>query len=94
MRMNKLELTNMVEITYCKDTDRNNSCNTLLTAMVHVPEESLPPMSEEEKKYGRLLDVYFKKASEILENEIGPIHIYPIYPIHSFRFMGHMTVVY
>lgn len=47
MRMNKLELTNIVEITYCKDTDRNNSCNTLLTAMVHVPEESLPPMSEE-----------------------------------------------
>ena len=37
MRMNKIELTNMVEITYCKDTDRNNSCNTLLTAMVHVP---------------------------------------------------------
>lgn len=94
MRMNKIELTNMVEITYCKDTDRNNSCNTLLTAMVHVPEESLPPMSEEEKKHGRLLDVYFKKASEILENEIGPIHIYPIYPIHTFRFMGHMTVVY
>lgn len=91
MRMNKVELTNMVEVTYCKDTDRNNACNTLLTAMVYVPEDSLPPMSKEEKKYGRLLDVYFKKASEILENEIGPIRIYPI---HSFRFMGDMTVVY
>lgn len=88
MGMNKLELTNMVEITYCKDTDRNNSCNTLLTAMVHVPEESLPPMSEEEKKYGRLLDVYFKKASEILENEIGPIHIY------ENRFIGKIIVLH
>lgn len=87
----KVEFTNVVEVTYCKDIDRNNACNTLLTAMVYVPEDSLPPMSEEEKKYGRLLDVYFKKASKILENEIGSIHIYLI---HSFRFMGDMTVVY
>lgn len=89
--MTKVELTNVVEVTYCNNTDRNNACNTLLTAMVHVPEDSLPPMSEEEKKYGRLLDVYFKKASEILENEVGRIYIYPI---HSFRFIGDMTVVY
>lgn len=85
--MNKVELTNVVEVTYCKDTNRNNSCSTLLTAMVHVSEESLPPMSEEEKKYGRLLDVYFKKASDILENEVGPVKIYPV------RFMGQVTVV-
>lgn len=44
-------------------------------------------MSEEEKKYGRLLDVYFKKASDILENEVGSVKIYPV------RFMGQVTVV-
>lgn len=87
MKMTRVELTNVVEVTYCKDTNRNNSCSTLLTAMVHVPEESLPPMSEEEKKYGRLLDVYFKKASDILENEVGPVKIYPV------RFMGQVTLV-
>lgn len=70
---------------------KNNACNTLLTAMVHVPEDSLPPMSEEDKKYGgRLLDVYFKKAAEILTNEIGPIYIYQ----NGFHFMKDMTMVY
>lgn len=84
--MNKLELTNMVEVKYCKD--KNDVYGTLRVAMVNVPEESLPPMSEEEKKYGRLLDVYFKKASEILENEIGPINIY------ENRFIGKITVLH
>ena len=60
--MNKVELTNLVEVTYFTERDKNNIPKNLLTAMVSVPEESLPPMSEEEKKYGRLLDVYFKKA--------------------------------
>lgn len=71
--MNKVELTNLVEVTYFTERDKNNIPKNLLTAMVSVPEESLPPMSEEEKKYGRLLDVYFKKASDILENFIGMI---------------------
>lgn len=89
--MTKIELTNMVEVTYCNNTDKNNASKTFLTAMVHVPEESLPPMSEEDKKYGgRLLDVYFKKAAEILTNEMGPIYIYQ----NGFRFMGNITVVY
>lgn len=93
MEMNKVELTNVVEVTYCKDTDKNNASNTLLTAMVHVPEDSLPPMSEEDKKYGgRLLDVYFDKAVEILKNEVGPIEIYP--GPSCFRFVGDVTMVY
>lgn len=46
-------------------------------------------MSEEDKKYGRrCLDVYFKKAAEILENEIGPINIY------ENRFMEKITVLH
>lgn len=89
--MNKTELTNVVEVTYCNNTDKSNASNTFLTAMVHVPEESLSPMSEEDKKYGgRLLDVYFKKAAEILTNEMGPIYICQ----NGFRFMGNTTVVY
>lgn len=86
--MNKIELTNLVEVTYFTERDKNNIPKNLLTAMVSVPEESLPPMSEEEKKYGRLLDVYFKKASDILENEVGSVKIYPV------RFMGQVTVVH
>lgn len=59
--------------------------------MVPVPEDSLPPMSEEDRKCGgRLLDVYFKKASEILTNEMESIFIY----LNGFRFMGTMTLVY
>ena len=89
--MNKVELTNMVEVTYCKDTDKNNASNTWLTAMVYVPEHSLSPMNEEDKKYGgRLLDVYFDKAAEILTNEMGPVYIYQ----NGFRFIGTMTMVY
>ena len=89
--MNKVELTNMVEVTYCKDTDNNNASKTFLTAMVHVPEGSLSPMSEDDKKYGgRLLDAYFNKAAEILTNEMGPIYIYQ----NGFRFMGVMTMIY
>lgn len=92
MKTNKLELTNVVEVTYSTERDENNVPKKLLTAMVHVPEESLPPMSEEDKKYsGRLLQVYFDKAAEILRNEIGPV---TIYPSHGFRFMGDMTVIY
>lgn len=83
--MNKVKLTNMIEVTYCNDTDK-----TFLTAMIHIPENSLPPMSEEDKKYGgRLLDVYFKKAAEILTNKIGPVYIYQ----NSFRFMGTITMI-
>lgn len=93
MEMNKVELTNVVEVTYFKKRDKNNVLKNLLTAMVHVPEESLPPMSEEDKKYGgRLLDVYFDKAVEILKNEIGPIEIYP--GPSCFRFIGDVTMVY
>ena len=93
MEMNKVELTNVVEVTYFKERDKNNVPKNLLTAMVPVPEESLPPMSEEDKKYGgRLLDVYFDKAVEILENEIGPIEIYP--GPSCFRFIGDVTMVY
>ena len=89
--MNKIELTNMVEVTYCNNTDKNNASMTFLTAMVHVPEESLPPMSEEDKKYGgRLLDVYFRKAAEILTNAMESICIYQ----NGFRFVGTMTLVY
>ena len=89
--MTKVELTNMIEVTYCKDMDKNNASNTLLTAIIHVPEHSLPPMSEEDKKYGgRLLDVYFKKAAEILTNEIGSVYIYQ----NGFRFMGTVMMIY
>ena len=89
--MNKVELTNIIEVTYCKDMDKNNASNTLLTAIIHVPEHSLPPMSEEDKKYGgRLLDVYFKKAAEILTNEIGSVYIYQ----NGFRFMGTVMMIY
>lgn len=89
--MTKVELTNMVEVTYCKDTDENNASKTFLTAVVHVPEHSLPPMNEGDKKCGgRLLDVYFSKAAEILTNEMGPVYIYQ----NGFRFMGTMTMVY
>lgn len=78
----------MVEVTYW---DKNDDTKTFLTTMVSVPEDSLPSMSEEDKKYGgRLLDVYFKKASEILTNEMESICIYQ----NGFRFMGNMTVVY
>lgn len=46
-------------------------------------------MSEEDKKCGgRLLKVYFDKAPEILNNEIGPITVY------ESRFMGNVTVVH
>ena len=94
MEMNKVELTNVVEVTYFKEREtRIMSPKNLLTAMVHVPEESLPPMSEEDKKYGgRLLDVYFDKAVEILKNEVGPIELYP--GPSCFRFIGDMTMVY
>lgn len=88
--MTKVELTNVVEITYFTERDKNNVPKDLMTAMVHVPEDSLPLMSEEEKKYGRLLDVYFKQAAEILTNEMGSIYIYK----NGFRFMGTMTVMY
>ena len=93
MEMNKVELTNVVEVTYFKERDKNNVPRNLLTAMVHVPEDSLPPMSEEDKKYGgRLLDVYFDKAVEILKNEVGPIEIYP--GPSCFRYIGDVTMVY
>lgn len=86
--MNKVELTNVVEVTYW---DKNDDIKTFLTAMVPVPEDSLPPMSEEDRKCGgRLLDVYFKKASEILTNEMESICIYP----NGFRFMGTTTLLY
>ena len=91
MEMNKVELTNVVEVTYFKERDKNNVPKNLLTAMVHVPEDSLPPMSEEDKKYGgRLLDVYFRKAAKILTNEMGPVYIYQ----NGFRFIGTMTMIY
>lgn len=90
--MTKVELTNVVEITYFTERDKNNVPKNLMTAMVHVPEDSLPLMSETDKKYGgRLLDVYFDKAVEILKNEIGSIEIFPG---HCFRFIGDMTMVY
>lgn len=81
----------MVEVTYFKEREKNNASKNLLTAMVPVPEDSLPPMSEEDRKCGgRLLDVYFKKASEILTNEMESIFIYQ----NGFRFMGTMTLLY
>lgn len=90
MKTNKLELDNVVKVTYLPEKDKHKFSTTFLTAMVAVPEESLPPMSEEEKKRGRLLQVYFDKAVEILSNEMGPIHIYSIVS----RFVGDMTVIY
>lgn len=90
--MTKIELTNMVEVTYSTDIEKNKVPKTVLTAMVHVPEDSLPPMSEDDKKLGgRMIGVYFKKAAEILANEMGrPIYVYQ----NGFRFMGTMTVLY
>lgn len=90
MKTTKIELENVVEITYLPDGDNNNAPKTYLTVMVAVPEESLPPMSEEDKKLGRRIDIYFKKAAEILTNEMGPIHIYSIVS----RFVGDVTVIY
>lgn len=91
MKTTKIELENVVEVTYIPGKDNNNAHKRWLTAMVTVPEESLPPMSEDEKKRGRLLQVYFDKAVEILQKEIGPV---TIYPSHGFRFMGDMIVVH
>lgn len=89
MKITKIELENAVEVTYFIKRDKNNIPTNLLTAMVAVPEESLPPMSEEDKKCGgRLLKVYFGKATEILSKEVGPITVY------ENRFMGDITVVY
>ena len=95
MKTTKIELENVVEITYLPDGDKNNPSNTLLTAMVAVPEESLPPMSEEDKRCGgRLLNMYFDKAVEILKNEIRPFNIYPGYGYGGLRFRGTMTMVF
>lgn len=91
MKTSKLQLDNVVEVTYRPETDKPNFSKTYLTAMVAVPEESLPSMTEDEKKRGRLLQVYFDKAVEILQNEIGPV---TIYPSHGCRFMGDMIVVH
>lgn len=89
MEMNKVELTNVVKVNYYPKRDKHDFSDTLLTAIVSVPEDSLPPMSEEDKKCGgRLLKVYFEKAAEILENEIGPISVYPN------CFIGETTVLY
>ena len=86
MKTSELELENVVEVTYW---NTNDDTKTFLTAIVQVPEESLPPMSEEDKKCGgRLLKVYFDKAAEILNKEIGPITVY------ESRFMGNVTVVH
>lgn len=86
MKTNKLELDNVVEVTYW---NKNDDTHSFLTAIVQVPEESLPPMSEQDKKCGgRLLKVYFDKAAEILNNQIGPITVY------ESRFMGDMIVVH
>lgn len=86
--MTKVELPNMVEVTYW---DKNDDTKAFLTAIVSVPENSLPPMSEEDKKYGgRILDVYFDKAADILTNEMESICIYQ----NGFRFMGTITLVY
>lgn len=90
MKTNKIELENVVEVNYIPQEDKNNASKTWLTAMVSVPEASLPPMSEDEKKRGRLLQVYFDKAAEILANEMGPIHIYSIVS----GFVGDVTVIY
>lgn len=90
MKTNKLELENVVEVNHLPEKDKHNFSTTFLTAMVHVPEESLPPMSEEDKKLDRKIDVYFEKAAEILTNEMGPIHIYSIVS----RFVGDVTVIY
>lgn len=92
MNTNKLALDNVVEVTYFTERDENNIPKKLLTAMVHVPEESLPPMSEEDKRCGgRLLKVYFNKVVEILKNELGSVEIYP--GSDCFRFMGEVTLV-
>lgn len=89
MGMNKVELTNVVKVNYYPKRDKNNISDALLTAIVSVPEDSLPPMSEKDKKCGgRLLKVYFEKAAEILENEIGPISVY------TNCFIGKTTVLY
>lgn len=87
--MMKIEMTNVVKVNYHPKRDKNNISDTLLTAIVSVPEDSLPPMSEKDKKCGgRLLKVYFEKAAEILENEIGPVNIY------ENRFIGKITVLH
>lgn len=92
MKTDKLKLDNVVEVTYIPQEDNSNAPKKWLTAMVSVPEASLPLMSEDDKKYsGRLLQVYFDKAAEILQNAIGPV---TIYPSHGFRFMGDMIVVH
>lgn len=92
MKTTKIELENVVEVTYIPQENNDNAPKTWLTAMVAVPDESLPPISEEDKRCGgRLLQVYFDKAAEILKKEIGPV---TIYPSHGFRFMGDMIVVH
>ncbi len=86
--MTKIELTNMVQLSYFTDEDKKATSGGVRFAIVNVPEDSLPPMSERDEKFGCQLDLYFKKAAEILVNELGPVNIY------GSRFMGKMTVVY
>lgn len=89
--MINVNLVNVVEVTYSDDVDKNKVPKFPLTALVHVPEESLPEMSADDKKFGgRMVDVYFKKAAEILAAEIGPIFIYQ----NGFRFLGEVKVLY
>ena len=47
--MNKVKLTNVVKVNYYPKRDKNSISDTLLTAIVSVPEDSLPPMSEKDK---------------------------------------------
>lgn len=76
--MNKVELTNLVEVTYFTERDKNNIPKNLLTAMVNVPEESLPPMSEEEKNPIKTMqDVFLEQHPETKLNMNGVLDLCP-----------------
>lgn len=44
MKMMKIEMTNVVKVNYYLKRDKNDFSDTLLTAIVSVPEDSLPSL--------------------------------------------------
>lgn len=90
--MIEVDLVNVVQLTYSKNVDKGDKTPRWPeTAIVHVPENELPPLTEEEKKLGgRPLDVYYKCAVEILSKNIGPVKVYP----NAWLYLGKVKILY
>lgn len=90
--MIEVDLVNVVRLTYNKNVDKGDKTPRWPeTAVVHVPENELPPLTEEEKKFGgRNLDVYYKYAVEILSKNLGPVKVYP----NDWTYLGKVKILY